>query len=110
MVKYEDLKHNLKDTLLELSTFLGKDLPEEKLQQLIQHLQFDNMKVNPAVNYSMRPPPHEDARRLERGKRTGFNFIRRGQTGSYQDEMPKEFIEKFDKQTKDRFGNHDNLY
>lgn len=103
------MKHNLRKTLLELAQFLEKDLSEHKLEQLIQHLQFDTMKVNPAVNYSIRPVANEDKHRLERSKRTGYNFIRRGQTGSHQDEMPKELVKKFDAVTKDRFGSYENL-
>lgn len=109
IIKYEDMKHNLRKTLLELAIFLEKDLPEEKLELLVQHLQFDNMKVNPAVNYSMRPPPNENVQRMERQKNTGYNFIRRGETGSHEDEMPKEMIEKFDAVTRDRFGSYENL-
>lgn len=100
----------MRETLIDLSKFLEKPLSEENLNKLIQHLQFDSMKVNPAVNYSLRPPPHADEKYVERSKRTGYNFIRRGQTGSYTDEMPKEYIQKFDAQTKIRFGSYSDLY
>uniref|UniRef100_A0A336K653 CSON012871 protein n=1 Tax=Culicoides sonorensis TaxID=179676 RepID=A0A336K653_CULSO len=110
-IKYEDMKHDLERTLLDLATFLEKDLPKSKLDQLIQHLQFDKMKNNVGVNYSLQPPPknHQHSSR-ERSKVTGYNFLRRGETGSFKDEMPLEFIEKFNQKTKTRFDCYENLY
>ncbi|XP_063701781.1 sulfotransferase 1E1-like [Culicoides brevitarsis] len=109
-IKFEDLKHNLRATLVDLANFLGKSLSEEQLEKLEQHLQFENIKNNPAVNYSLQPPPEGHVDDDQNKRRKEFNFIRRGQTGSHRDEMPQEIIERFDKKTKERFGGYENLY
>lgn len=96
VIKYEEMKKDLKAVLQELCTFLNKPLSEEKLQQLIRHLSFDNMKKNPANNYEdtqmrMRfvKPEHE------------FKMIRKGQVGAFKEEMSKEMIKAFNEKTDD---------
>lgn len=97
IVKFEDLKHNMNTVLNDLCQFLKKQLPDEKMQVLKQHLQFDRMKANSAIN-----PPHLKAvvEKLRPG--SDYTFLRRGQTESYKDEMPQEFIQKFNEITRER--------
>lgn len=91
------MKHNMDSVLNDLCKFLHKKLPDEKIAILKQHLQFDKMKANPAIN-----PPH--LKTVVENLRPGsdYTFLRRGQTGSYRDEMPQEFIQKFDDITHER--------
>ncbi|XP_063710111.1 sulfotransferase 1A2-like [Culicoides brevitarsis] len=97
LIKFEDLKHNMDSVLTQLCNFLDKKLSPEKLSILKQHLQFDSMKANPAIN-----PPH--LKILVQKQRPGseYTFLRRGQTGSHKDEMPPEFVDKFDEKTRKR--------
>ncbi|XP_037038671.1 sulfotransferase family cytosolic 1B member 1-like [Bradysia coprophila] len=97
-ITFENMKHNLEHTLNELCNFLDKTLTAEQLQRLANHLQFDNMKKNPAVN----PPYIEEAAQKNRPG-SGFAFVRRGITGSYKDEMTPEYVRKFNEMTKKRF-------
>lgn len=47
---YEDMKKDLKSVIEKVSSFLGKQLSQEQILALEEHLQFDNMKKNDAVN------------------------------------------------------------
>lgn len=97
IIKFEDLKHNMDTILNDLCHFLGKPLSNEKLVVLKEHLQFDKMKANPAIN-----PPHLKTvvQKLRPG--SDYTFLRRGQTGSHRDEMSPEFAQKFDEVTQER--------
>lgn len=68
------------------------------MHQLVHHLQFENMKKNPAVN----PPYIAEAARKNRPG-SGYTFVRRGVTGSYKDEMTLEYVHKFNEKTSKRF-------
>lgn len=92
------MKHNLESTLNEMCNFFNKPLSSEQLQRLMHHLQFENMKNNPAIN----TPYIEEAARKNRPG-SGYAFVRRGITGSHKDEMPPEYVRKFNEMTKKRF-------
>lgn len=47
---YEDLIANLENSLKEISNFLEKPLNDADLPPLMEHLNFENFKKNPAVN------------------------------------------------------------
>ncbi len=81
------MKKDLDSVIQKTMRFLGKDYPEEKLDQLKEHLSFENMKKNPYVNHSeqLSKPDVED--------RT--IFMRKGKAG-YKEEMSEEYIKKFD--------------
>ncbi|KAJ6648392.1 Luciferin sulfotransferase [Pseudolycoriella hygida] len=97
-VTYENMKHHMPRTLNELCVFLNKTLSGKQMEKLVSHLQFENMKENPGIN-----PSHlkETVQRHRPGSE--YTFIRRGITDSHKDEMPKEYIEKFNEMTKGRF-------
>ena len=67
---YEDLKSDLQGQLQKMAKFLGKDLCEDQLNRLMEHLKFENIRKNEADNN-------------ESGKKMGMmnedgNFIRKG--------------------------------
>ncbi len=49
-VFYEDLKSNLRGEIEKMAKFLGKELSEEQLDRLREHLVFDSIEKNDAVN------------------------------------------------------------
>lgn len=100
IIRFEDLKTDLEGTLKELATFLEKDLTEEQLIQLNDHLDFKNMKSNPLVNIEELIEFRKKQYGLEQSE---FTFIRRGQVGSHKEEMPEEFVERFNQRTLDEF-------
>lgn len=85
VLKYEDMKQDLRTTIKKTAAFLDKPLSDSQIEALYHHLQFDNMKNNAAVNH----------KNLQQN-----TFMRKGKSGSYKEEMPKEWIEKFDEATK----------
>lgn len=97
-ITYENMKHSLEHTLKKLCDFLNKSLTTEQMQQLINHLQFDNMKKNPAIN----PVYLKEAVRKNRPG-SDYTFVRRGATGSHRDEMTQEYVNKFNEMTNKRF-------
>ncbi len=84
------MKKDLLSVIRKTMRFLGKDYPDEKLDQLKEHLSFENMKKNPHVNKSdlldMVGSTVED--------RT--IHMRKGKAGGYKEEMSDEYIKKFD--------------
>ena len=69
-VFYEDLKRDLKGELKKMAFFLGKELSEDQLDRLKEHLQFENIQKNETVN-------------MEEMRKIGFlndggQFIRKG--------------------------------
>lgn len=97
-ITYENMKHDLEPTLKKLCNFLNKTLNIEQTLRLINHLQFARMKVNPAVN-----PVYLNEVVQKNRPGSEYSFVRRGVTESHKDEMPPEYIIKFDEVTKRRF-------
>lgn len=96
------MKHSLEHTLTKLCNFLNKTLTTEQIQKLVQHLQFENMKNNPAIN----PLYLREAAQKNRPG-SDYAFVRRGATDSHKDEMTQEYIDKFNEMTKKRFATLD---
>ena len=52
-VTYEEMKRDLRSVVSRLATFLGKEetvKDSDKMEALLNHLSFDKMKTNKAVN------------------------------------------------------------
>lgn len=81
---YENLNLETEQTLRKLANFLGKTLNDNELPQLLDHLQFENFKSNPSVNYTMNEEDPENS-----------GLVRRGKIGG-NPEMSKEISQKFD--------------
>ncbi|XP_055611862.1 luciferin sulfotransferase-like [Uranotaenia lowii] len=48
---YEDMKRDLRSSVLKTCKFFGKTYTDEQIDKLCQHLSFDSMKANDTVNY-----------------------------------------------------------
>lgn len=84
---YEEMIQDLDGVIGKVQNFLGKSYAKEQIEQLKNHLSFANMKVNDAVNRS---------NELLGAPLDRTIFMRKGKIGSYKDEMPEEYIKKFD--------------
>ncbi len=51
-ITYEEMKRDLASVIRRTSQFLGKPVPEEKMDSFVKHLSFNSMKNNDAVNQS----------------------------------------------------------
>ncbi|XP_037090162.1 sulfotransferase 1C4-like [Pollicipes pollicipes] len=87
---FEDMKRDLQSEIRRVAEFLGKSLSCEQVDELAEHLHFDNFKKNPYVN-------------KEEGKTSGDfhvdrgDFIRKGKIGDWKNHFTPEMSEKFDK-------------
>ncbi|XP_038066234.1 sulfotransferase 1C2-like [Patiria miniata] len=62
LLRFEDLKRDLRGNVERVSKFLGKDLPAETLDAITDHCTFANMKKNPMANPdSILAPPEQAA-------------------------------------------------
>ncbi|KAL0276597.1 UNVERIFIED_CONTAM: hypothetical protein PYX00_004140 [Menopon gallinae] len=97
-LKYEDMKKDQAGAIRKAAQFLNKTLTEEEIQKLAEHLSFNNMRQNPAVNLE---PIISRKMGPEFLKNNDIRFIRKGQVGDYKNYMSEELIKRFDKWTEE---------
>ncbi|XP_062549716.1 sulfotransferase 1B1-like [Armigeres subalbatus] len=85
---FEDMKRNLPEVLKKVCAFFGKSYTPSELAELKQHLSFDIMKENKSANNQALANKLQDSM----GVNAGFQFMRKGEVGSYKKELPEEFI------------------
>uniref|UniRef100_A0A336MF91 CSON014070 protein n=1 Tax=Culicoides sonorensis TaxID=179676 RepID=A0A336MF91_CULSO len=98
LYKFEDLLQNMEKIIVDLCKFLNKSLTPSETQHLLNHLCFDSMKSNPAVNGEEMQPIVEA---FHPG--TTYTFMRQGGLDSFKEEMPPKYIWRIDEITKKRF-------
>lgn len=85
--------------------FLGKNYSVEQIEQLKSHLSFENMKSKFIWSWKRKNlissnfQENDNVNRWEKipkNKPDKTAFMRKGIVGGYKDEMPKEYIKKFD--------------
>merc|ERR1711970_560391 len=74
---FEEMKVDQKKVILDLCKFLEHPLSEDKVAKLVEHLKFENIKKNPAMN----PPKSEKMRQ---------DFIRKGVVGDWKNFFTEE--------------------
>ncbi len=84
-----------------VAAFLGKTVTEDQVSQLCDHLSFEKMKENPAIN---RQGLVERAEFLQLGSGNG-NFFRAGKVGEGRQIMKPEILRRFQKLTDEKFAN-----
>lgn len=82
----------MENSLRKLSEFLEKPLKDEDLPKLIDHLQFENVKKNSAINFKMNS-----------SNAPNVNFVRRGKVGG-NPEITEEVSMKIDEWTRKNLG------
>ncbi|XP_038107835.1 sulfotransferase 1A1 [Culex quinquefasciatus] len=88
---FEDMKRNMSEVLEKVGDFFGKSLSSEEVERLEKHLSFEVMKDNKfANNQNLVSYLNEAMGR----KIPDFRFMRKGQIGSYKDELPEEYVNK----------------
>ena len=93
---FEDMKKDLAPSVKKVARFLGKEVSEEKVEALVDHLSFKKMKNNPAVN-------RDNLKAMNFFSGDG-DFMRKGEVGNWKnyftDEMNKRMDEAIDKNFK----------
>jgi len=88
-ITYEDMKKDLPAVIRRVANFLEKKLSDEEATELAEHLSFNNMKMNAAVN-------KEDVLETMR-KMTGAlegRFMRKGETGDWRNHLTEEQLQR----------------
>ena len=93
---YEELKVDLAGNVRRVAKFLGKEITDEQVKILADHLSFKKMKENKSVNHEA----YQDGKIM---KKEG-SFIRKGEVGDWKnyftDEMNKRMDEAIEKYLK----------
>lgn len=104
---YESMKRDLRALLPTVCRFLNKFFPDNLLDELALHLSFNEMKKNSATN------KQEVVRNaLQSSNRAGesFDFMRKGIVGDFRNEMPEDYIRRFDQLVAERTVGSDFKY
>lgn len=72
---------------MRVGKFLNKELHDDGIDKLMDHLSFESMRNNDAVN---------NKRVFNTEKKNKFPFIRKGIVGDYKNQMSNETIRNFD--------------
>ncbi|CAH0395136.1 unnamed protein product [Bemisia tabaci] len=91
-LRYEDMKKDLPSVIRKTAAFLGKSFSEEEVSRLAQHLSFESMKANRAVNYE---PVVEINKKYNLIEKDG-TFMRSGSVGGWKNMMTPQTIDQFD--------------
>jgi len=93
-ITYEEMKADLAGVILKVSSFLGHPVDEAKIPSLVDHLSFDRMKDNKAVNkeemIKATQQTMDDAHKTQNAK-----FMRKGLVGDWKNHLTPELEKKF---------------
>lgn len=92
---FEDMKRNLPNEVNKVMKFLGRDFTQSQIEELCEHLSFESMKKNPAVNKEDEVKSLKEAAGEEFSPED-FSFIRKGKIGAYKEELSAEEIKKLE--------------
>ena len=96
---------DLAGSILKIAKFLEKTLTEEQIRDLTEHLSFANMKRNPAVNGEAESGFWTAY--AQRKQEPEIPFMRRGQTGQWNDIMSEAMVQRFQKWEEEYLENTD---
>ncbi|XP_012785923.2 amine sulfotransferase-like [Ochotona princeps] len=88
---YEEMKKDLRGSVLQISRFLGKELSEEDVDDIVNQATFENMRSIPQANYAHVPK----SQGLTRHK--GEYYMRKGTIGDWKHHLTVAQNEKFDR-------------
>jgi len=97
---FEDMKRNLDQEVKKVIKFLGKNYSQEEVDKLCKHLSFESIKSNKMVNKD------EEIKEMMNSvgrtfKEDEFSFIRKGEVGTFKNELSSEEIKMLDEYAKD---------
>ncbi|XP_077018843.1 amine sulfotransferase-like [Tamandua tetradactyla] len=90
-MKYEDMKKDLRSSVLKLCSFLEKELSEKDLDAVVRQSTFQNMKSDPLANYDY------FLKDLVGTRTNDGCFLRKGTVGDWKHHLTVEQNERFDR-------------
>lgn len=90
---YEEMKKDLPSVVRRTARFLEKDLSEEQIDTLTNHLSFESMKNNPSVNYELVTDMNKKFNLVD----YEGEFMRSGSVGGYKAAMTPEMVDEFNR-------------
>uniref|UniRef100_G1LGI7 Sulfotransferase n=1 Tax=Ailuropoda melanoleuca TaxID=9646 RepID=G1LGI7_AILME len=87
---YEEMKKDLRGSVLKICKFLGKELSEEDMDTVVRQATFENMKYDPLANY-------DKIITTAYGTNVKGHFLRKVTIGDWKSHMTVEQNESFDK-------------
>ncbi|GJQ87477.1 hypothetical protein Trydic_g19237 [Trypoxylus dichotomus] len=90
ILQYEDMIRDLPSVIHKTASFLETSVPEEKMEKLLRHLSFGEMKKNAAVNMERL------TELFNKDVDDKTSFIRKGKVGGYKEELTREMVELLD--------------
>ena len=92
---YENMKKDLAANIRKVAKFLGKEFEDEKIEALVDHLSFEKMKNNTAVNKA----GYEKHMAHSKGGR----FMRKGEIGDWKNHFTIEMNKRMDEAIENYF-------
>ncbi|XP_041510366.1 amine sulfotransferase-like isoform X1 [Microtus oregoni] len=90
-LSYEDMKKDLRGSVLKICSFLEKELSEEDVDAVVRQATFQNMKSDPRANY-------DDIVKNKIGTRNKEGtFLRKGTIGDWKHHLTVDQNERFDR-------------
>ncbi|XP_041510307.1 amine sulfotransferase-like [Microtus oregoni] len=90
-LSYEDMKKDLRGSVLKICSFLEKELSKEDVDAVVRQATFQNMKSEPRANY-------DDIIKKEIGTRNDQGtFLRKGTIGDWKHHLTVDQNERFDR-------------